>query len=206
MRSKTFDFVLSHVQMATQPEVAKKACTHCGKHLPLPNFYRSWNCCKECIKIRYRDREARRQEERDTRAAARLRSRSPHRDSSSAASSSGLDEADALYVMSNTLIPGVVKIGRASCPEAKAKMLAAGHPFRLQVEHAYVGMGFMERDVHKRISEASVQGAASRDWFYVQPRQANAIVLGAIEEARCGANIIRQHGVDKPPDLPKKNF
>ena len=45
-------------------------------------------------------------------------------------------EEDALYVMENPLLPGIVKIGRSSDPEERARQMSTSHPFRLRVQRA----------------------------------------------------------------------
>ena len=173
--------------MAALSEAATKVCSACRENRPLSAYYNtlrhSW--CKECYRASGRARTQLLREAREAKRAARPRSRTRHR----GASSSTSPEGNTLYVMSNPLIPGMVKIGRASCPETRAQTLSNGHPFRVQVEYTYEGMGHLEANIHVRIREANVQGGAGREWFYMLPQQADTIIRGALVEFECTTQV-----------------
>ena len=174
--------------MSTSVDADYKVCTACGQDLPLSDYYenngRAASSCKECFKKRSRDQKARNRENifKDV-----PRSRSPPRTPESSE-----DNADSLYIMSNPLIPGIVKIGRAGCPETRARNLSSSQPFRVKVEYVYKGMGFIERKIHARLSAANVQGGQGREWFYISPHQANAVIVGSLVEFECNSAAITQ--------------
>ena len=182
--------------MATLSEVATKVCSACRENLPLSAYYNvrySW--CKECYKSRGRERTVIIREVREAKRAARPRSRTRHL----GASSPPLPEGNALHVMSNPLIPGMVKIGRANCPETRAQNLSNGHPFHVQVEYTYEGFGHLEANIHIRIRDANVQGGAGREWFYMLPQQADTIIRGVLMEFQCAAQVHAVPAQAAPP-------
>jgi len=92
------------------------------------------------------------------------------------------ETADSLYIMENSLLPGIVKIGRSTNPEERAKQLGASHPFRLTVQYSYGGKGFLEKTLHNRLKHRRVDGGNGREWFRISPEQADILVRGSIVE------------------------
>ena len=88
--------------------------------------------------------------------------------------------ADSLYIMSNSLLPDIVKIGRSSNPEERAKQLGASHPFRLRVECSYGGKGFLEKSVHDRLKHRRVEGGLGREWYRLKAEQADTLIRASI--------------------------
>ena len=55
---------------------------------------------------------------------------------------------DSLYVMTNSLLPNDVKIGRSADVNQRRKSLEASQHFYIYVEAEFPGYGYLERDVH----------------------------------------------------------
>ena len=146
-----------------------KRCTKCQLEQRLDEF---WNCkqskdglscwCKAC----FREHKKRPREGTET----------------------GDDEVgpaenrDSLYIMENSMLPGMVKIGRSACPEERAKQLAASHPFRIVVQYSYGEKGFLEKTVHDRLKHRRVEGGLGREWFRLTAEQADLLVRASILE------------------------
>ena len=91
-------------------------------------------------------------------------------------------EGDALYVMSNPLLPHMVKIGRSIHPEARAKELSKSQPFHITACHQYEFYGFLEKIIHRKLSKLCILGGRGREWFKIEPHQADLLIRAAILE------------------------
>ena len=89
---------------------------------------------------------------------------------------------DALYVMLNPLLPHMIKIGRSIDPEGRAKDLSKSQPFLIGVCYRYDGYGFLEHCIHGKLSKQCVVGGRGREWFSIQPHQADLLIRAAILE------------------------
>ena len=87
---------------------------------------------------------------------------------------------DALYVMTNSKLPGIVKIGRSKHPKNRAYEMAAAQPFFVNVDREYPEVGFLELTVHKKMQPYRVEDGAGREWFHSSVEQADAIIQGEI--------------------------
>ncbi len=150
----------------TEPIVRK--CSKCQEEKTLDSFHNGQAYCKSCRK----EYDAARPGRHDRKRPAE----SEH--------VSGLEEpdtvADSLYVMSNSWRPEMVKIGRSSNPEERARQLGASHPFRITVEHSYGGKGFLEKTLHDRLKHRRVEGGLGREWFKLSAEQADTLIRGSI--------------------------
>ena len=90
------------------------------------------------------------------------------------------NDGDSLYIMTNSLIPNIVKIGRSFNPEERARQLGMSHPFRLIVENSYGGKGFLERVLHDRLKHRRVEGGLGREWFKLKAEQADVLIRASI--------------------------
>ena len=90
------------------------------------------------------------------------------------------ESADALYIMSNSLLPDMIKIGRSINPEDRARQLGASHPFRIKVECSYGGKGFLEKTLHDRLKHRRVEGGLGKEWFRLRPEQADTLIRASI--------------------------
>ena len=87
-----------------------------------------------------------------------------------------------LYVLRNTLLPTFVKIGRSSNVNLRARQLSDSQPFEIEICYEYPGYGFLEQLVHDKVRSWQVANCRSREWFTLQPEQANGIIGGVIAE------------------------
>ena len=159
----------SEPQSDSGSEPVLKVCTRCNEEQPLDNFHkdttkpgglRYW--CKICISKKN--------------ASYHKKRRVDLEDTSMEAD----DTTDALYVMSNSLLPGMIKIGRSTNPEERAKQLGASHPFRIKVELSYGGKGFLEKTLHDRLKHRRVEGGLGREWFRLTAEQADVLIRASI--------------------------
>ena len=152
-----------------------KRCGRCQEELPLEQFSRATNkggyqsTCKSCYKIywkTYSEKKRGRDSMEDCRDTVDAES----------------NQMDSLYIMSNSLLPDMVKIGRSNGPEERARNLGASHPFRIVVEHTYGDKGFLEKPIHDRLKHRRVDGGSGREWFNLSVEQADTLVRGCIVE------------------------
>ena len=97
--------------------------------------------------------------------------------------------ADSLYVMRNSIIPGMVKIGRSHFPEERAKDLAAAHPFEIIVRLSYKGWGRLEKEMHEKLRHRRVDGGSGREWYQATPEKADLLINAVILEHELIASI-----------------
>ena len=76
-------------------------------------------------------------------------------------------DADHLYVMSasNSLLPGLVKIGRSKNPLQRAIDLQESQPYHIQIHALFWGFGWREKDIHKHLAMFRVEDAPGQEWF-----------------------------------------
>ena len=150
---------------------SSKACAMCQIEKGPDGYYQSagGRFCKECVKFKAR--------------LARKRACGTEDDTSSSPAEHNHSETS-LYIFCNPLIPGMVKIGRASCPVARAQAMSSSHPFSLTVCSTYGQMGFLESTVHRRLADRRVTSGMGREWFYASPEEADLIVRATLLEHR----------------------
>ena len=76
-------------------------------------------------------------------------------------------DADHLYVMSasNSLLPGLVKIGRSKNPLQRAIDLQESQPYHIKIHALFWGFGWREKDIHKHLAMFRVSDAPGQEWF-----------------------------------------
>jgi hypothetical protein len=89
---------------------------------------------------------------------------------------------DSLYIMVNSLIPGLVKVGRSAFPDRRAKQLSAGQPVQVIVKRSYSTKGFLERIIHQKLATCRVTGGAGMEWFKISVKQAALLIEATILE------------------------
>jgi hypothetical protein len=92
-----------------------------------------------------------------------------------------MKEADDLYVMCNSLLPGLYKVGRAINPKKRACQLMASQPFRIKVLATFPGMGFLERGVHKSLDSFKVRSGPGIEWFRCELQTAVLCILTRLQ-------------------------
>ena len=141
-----------------------KTCQKCREEKRLSNFYPGRHHCKPCVLDKGRER--------------RQRARDAASESSDASESTW---GESLYILKNPRIPGELKVGRATCPLGRAQQMSTGHNFTLDVTHTYAHQGHLETAVHRRLAPYQVQ-RGSREWFHLDPQQADLLVRATILE------------------------
>jgi hypothetical protein len=140
-----------------------KSCQKCNAEKRFSDFYPGRHYCKTCV---LEVGERRRQRYRD--ASDSMKSESTW--------------GDCLYVLTNPRIPGEVKVGRANEPETRAQTLSQGQNFTLRVEYTYAHKGYLETAAHRRFSPWKVGHGPGREWFRLQPKEANLLLQALILE------------------------
>ena len=74
-------------------------------------------------------------------------------------------QTDDLYLMSISLLPGVVKIGRSKCPTQRALQLQESSPFWVFPQVVWVNRGTDEKKVHDALRPYRIEDAPSREYF-----------------------------------------
>jgi prophage antirepressor-like protein len=91
-------------------------------------------------------------------------------------------EGDSLYIMRNTLIPHMIKLGRSINPTNRARDLSKSQPFHIVVCNQYDGYGFLEKRLHNKLAIKCAVGGRGREWFTIEPCQADLLIRAAILE------------------------
>ena len=105
----------------------------------------------------------------------------------------GMDTDDALYVMSISKLPGILKVGRSKNPRERAFQLAASQPFLVNVDHQYDKYGFLELTVHRKLLPYRVEDGTGREWFRANASLVDAIIKGAIAEYELSQHKVVQN-------------
>ena len=74
---------------------------------------------------------------------------------------------DSLYVMTNSLLPNDVKIGRSADVNQRRKSLEASQHFNILVHAEFPGYGYLERDVHGLLKKYQVKNVKGKEWFRI---------------------------------------
>ena len=76
-------------------------------------------------------------------------------------------DTDHLYVMSasNSLLPGLVKIGRSKNPLQRAIDLQESQPYHIVIHAIFWGAGWQEKSVHKHLANFQHREAPGTEWF-----------------------------------------
>ena len=74
-------------------------------------------------------------------------------------------KAEDLYILRNTLLSGLYKIGRSSDVQKRALALQASQPFRIVIVAVFPGFGFVEKAIHAALKQYKVKGGAGIEWF-----------------------------------------
>ena len=163
--SRAPSYTKGAIPFAQMTEPVTRRCSRCREELALECFYSTGGYCKECM------RECNRLYKRKRLA--------PESDSESEApadpdhSQPSVPEPPPqdLYIFANTLIPGILKIGRSCDVERRRLSMQQSHPFRLVTVATFPGAGHLEPRVHATLNALLVAGPG-REWFNVSPSDA----------------------------------
>ena len=117
-----------------------RRCTSCFETMPSTSFYvskmGSRSACKSCFNKKAKEKR-----------------QNPRR------------SEDFLYVMANTLLPNMYKIGRAKDVEQRAASLMASHPFEIVVLASFPKKAYLEKGIHRKLDEYNVCSGPGQEWF-----------------------------------------
>ena len=121
----------------------EKTCSICKNTLPLEFYYRTQFAARSMCKRCHNQKP-----------------RSPARD------------VDAtLYIMSNSLLPGLYKVGRTKDVDKRAEQLMVSHPFRIVTVATFPEAGRFEKQVHELLAGFKVRTGPGTEWFRCELRQ-----------------------------------
>ena len=154
---------------AQMTEPVTRRCSRCREELALECFHSGGggyckDCMRECNRLQKRKRLA---PESDSESEA------PADPDASDHSQPAAPEArpQDLYIFANTLIPGILKIGRSCDVERRRHSMQQSHPFHLVTVATFPGAGHLEPRVHATLSALLVAGPG-REWFNISPSDA----------------------------------
>ena len=151
-------------------EPIMRKCSKCQEEKTLDFFHKGGAYCKSCRKEYDAARNTRVDRKRPAESERVSEIDDPEREV----------EPDSLYIMSNSWRADIVKIGRSSNPEDRARQMNTSHPFRLTIERSYGGMGFIEKTLHDRLKHRRVEGGPGREWFTLSAAQADTLIRASI--------------------------
>jgi hypothetical protein len=71
-----------------------------------------------------------------------------------------------LYIFSNSLLPGILKIGRSKDVERRRAEMQRSQPFYINLVATFPGKGHLEASIHATLRASLVDGPG-REWFRV---------------------------------------
>ena len=158
-------------QQDVEMEAQMKWCKNCEDDKPCSEFYKTGNSlfpqCKSCTIARSKEWRL----EKKTQDLTRFTF-----DPEEAVPNDTPQGPDSLHVLTNPLIPGMVKVGRSHLPHERAKQLSVSQPFELVASYLYEGLGFLEPFLHRKLKPKQVQGGRGREWFRLEPEQADTLI------------------------------
>ena len=147
-------------------EAVTRRCSRCREDLALECFYSgTGGYCKDCM------REYGRLQPKRKRVAPESESESEATDPADHSPAATEARPQDLYIFANTLIPGILKIGRSIDVERRRLSMQQSHPFHLITVATSPGAGHLELRVHAALSALLVDGPG-REWFRVSPSDA----------------------------------
>jgi hypothetical protein len=76
-----------------------------------------------------------------------------------------------LYIFSNSLLPGILKIGRSKDVERRRAEMQRSQPFYINTVATFPGKGHLEASIHATFQASLVDGPG-REWFRVSESDA----------------------------------
>ena len=77
-----------------------------------------------------------------------------------------------LYIMERSDALGMVKIGSSSDPERRRRKLQECHTFTMKLLAVFPGKGYLEHNVHRRLSHMRVWTGTGREFYSLTPTEA----------------------------------
>ena len=144
-------------------------CSRCCEELAPERFYggvRPQRYCKECTYEYHKERREKRKRQDDSDSESDGEPSGPDPSGPDPSAAPSAPRAPDLYIFANSLIPGMVKIGRSNDVERRRVELQRSHPFRLITVATFPGAGHLEANVHLALHAHLVDGPG-REWFSV---------------------------------------
>jgi hypothetical protein len=142
-----------------------RRCARCYEELAADCFSSAGGYCKGCMREYQKEHNKRKRQ--DPRDPADSESDSEPSDPSVASAPRAPD----LYIFSNSLLPGILKIGRSKDVERRRAEMQRSQPFHINTVATFPGKGHLEASVHATFQANLVDGPG-REWFRVSESDA----------------------------------
>ena len=147
-----------------------RRCARCCEELAADCFYVTSGYCKTCMKEYNKVYQERKRQRQDPRDPADSESDSEPSDPSDPSVASAPHAPD-LYIFSNSLLPGILKIGRSKDVERRRAEMQRSQPFHINTVATFPGKGHLEGIIHTTLQASLVDGPG-REWFRVSESDA----------------------------------
>jgi hypothetical protein len=143
-----------------------RRCARCYEELAADCFYGAAGYCKGCMREYQREQYAKRKRqdpadsESDSEPSDPVPSVGP-----------SAPYAQDLYIFSNSLLPGILKIGRSKDVERRRAEMQRSQPFHINTVATFPGKGHLEASIHATLHASLVNGPG-REWFRVSESDA----------------------------------
>ena len=155
-----------------------RRCARCYEELAADCFYITSGYCKGCMKEYQREQYAKRKRQDPA------DSESDSEPSDPASVGPNAPHAPDLYIFSNSLLPGILKIGRSKDVERRRAEMQRSQPFYINTVATFPGKGHLEASIHATLHASLVDGPG-REWFRVSASD----VIHTIAVAMRGSNV-----------------
>jgi hypothetical protein len=142
-----------------------RRCARCYEELAADCFSSAGGYCKGCMREYQKEHNKRKRQ--DPRDPADSESDSEPSDPSVASAPRAPD----LYIFSNSLLPGILKIGRSKDVERRRAEMQRSQPFHINTVATFPGKGHLEGIIHTTLQANLVDGPG-REWFRVSESDA----------------------------------
>jgi hypothetical protein len=171
--------------MPISPTAETRQCPRCCEELAADCFYSTGGYCKGCTK-RYNKIY---NEERKRKRQADPYSEDEHPsdaapDADAEAEAPEAPYAPDLYIFSNSLLPGILKIGRTNDVERRRVEMQRSQPFHVNTVATFPGKGHLRGVIHTAL-HANIVDGPGREWF----RVSESDVIHTIAVTMRGSNV-----------------
>jgi hypothetical protein len=174
-----------------------RECPRCCEELAAECFYNTGGYCKDCTKVynkiyrkRKRQADSDSEDEPPSEAAPGAEAAPDAAPGAEAAPDAAPEapetspHAQDLYIFSNSLLPGILKIGRSKNVERRRVEMQRSQPFHINTVATFPGKGHLEGIIHTTLHASLVDGPG-REWFRVSASDA----IHTIAIAMRGSNV-----------------
>jgi hypothetical protein len=149
-----------------------RQCPRCCEELAVECFYVTSPYCKDCMRIYnkvYREERKRKRQADSDSEDEPLSDAAP--EAPDAPEAPEAPYAQDLYIFSNSLLPGILKIGRSKDVERRRAEMQRSQPFHINTVATFPGKGHLEASIHATLHASLVDGPG-REWFRVSESDA----------------------------------